>query len=434
MKKKLLTISLIATSFLASAQSFSAKYNFAAITASTTGTSDPTPPPTATSKPSQLTSLIPDDASLSDDDEDALNQAGSTAKSVFDFALKSPIEALPLNGTTRLPSLSLQGSSRSSASESSLLRSAYALTLSSWKVCVPLCIAWRDALRDPRVAHIALANIPNTVMLEARGHLDKHRNELAHFLEHDLTQSLGEWVSFYMLCIPEPYCFLPELTTSSSPVEFSKACFEFLTRSDGGADCMTNFFSRLSNGEDGPFWHDVELPEHLQTFLDLMRPVCLGLVETFLMVKVVAAIKFEADVRCSSLLTSDMDCLMLRSLREHVYLVMFAFRVVSVAWYVLFLAVMGPVRNAVVASARKTSYTPSISGSSRIQAARSMLERTAEPALVSVDDIDVGREHREVPAAHPPRRRRSFSDFHSDDPNLKANEEQGAGSGSCLVQ
>ena len=48
MKKKLLTISLIATSFLASAQSFSAKYNFAAITASTTGTSDPTPPPTAT--------------------------------------------------------------------------------------------------------------------------------------------------------------------------------------------------------------------------------------------------------------------------------------------------------------------------------------------------------------------------------------------------
>lgn len=47
MIKQLLTISLITASLIAGAQSFSAKYNFAATT-TVTGVTDPTPPPTAT--------------------------------------------------------------------------------------------------------------------------------------------------------------------------------------------------------------------------------------------------------------------------------------------------------------------------------------------------------------------------------------------------
>jgi len=48
MIKRILTFTFMAASFFAGAQSFSAKYNFAAITATTPGTTDPTPPPTAT--------------------------------------------------------------------------------------------------------------------------------------------------------------------------------------------------------------------------------------------------------------------------------------------------------------------------------------------------------------------------------------------------
>jgi len=392
-----------------------------------------TPPPKVTSK--ILPTLHSDDSES--DDDDALQQASTTARAVFDFALQSPNETLPPkalfgDGAT-LPSFTLQASSFSSTSGTgtSLLKSAYVLALSSWKVCVPICMAWRGALKDPRVAHIALSKISNSAMSDVLVGLEKQRTELVKFVEHDLTESLGDWVSFYMLCIPEPYCFLPRLTTLSSPVEFGKTVFEFLARSDGGADCITNFFNRLSNGEYGPFWHDVELPEHLRVFLELMQPVCLGIVETFLLIKAVAAVNFEAVLRRSSFIASDIECL--RMLREHVYLAMFAFRVVSVAWYVLFLAVMGPVRNALVASARETSRSPSRSGS-RLQRAHLSLERTTEPALVSVDDFDIGRSHGES-AVGRPIRRRSFSDFHSDDPSLKTDEGEGDfGPDSCHMQ
>ncbi len=46
MKKKILSIALICTSIIASAQSFSLTYPFTAVTA-TTGVLDPTPAPTA---------------------------------------------------------------------------------------------------------------------------------------------------------------------------------------------------------------------------------------------------------------------------------------------------------------------------------------------------------------------------------------------------